>query len=140
MSSMLTFEGADELKKILSEIDQRKDRIIEPAMDKATDIIHQEIKRLAPYDKRGHKSIYGEGHLRDEIPVIKLETGHGIFEREIGWSKGDNSPHFYAKFHEWGTSKMRARPFMSKGFRKKKKEAEEYLIETVARGIENEYK
>ena len=30
----------------------------------------------------------------------------------IGWEKGDISPYFYMKFHEWGTSMHKPKKFM----------------------------
>ncbi|TKI73330.1 HK97-gp10 family putative phage morphogenesis protein [Bacillus mycoides] len=53
-------------------------------------------------------------HAKDEVLVGKVKTRNGIKSISVGWEKDDNSPHFYMKFQNWGTSKMPHPPH--KGF------------------------
>lgn len=53
-------------------------------------------------------------HAKDEVLVGKVKTRNGIKSISVGWDRDDNSPHFYMKFQNWGTSKMPHPPH--KGF------------------------
>lgn len=53
-------------------------------------------------------------HAKDDVLVGKVKTRNGVKSISVGWEKDDNSPHFYMKFQNWGTSKMPHPPH--KGF------------------------
>jgi HK97 gp10 family phage protein len=52
-------------------------------------------------------------HMADNIKVGRIENKGGVKSISVGFQKDDASHFFYAKFQEWGTSKMAAQPFMT---------------------------
>jgi len=69
-----------------------------------------------------------------------LKTGRPAFKGDkvtvlIGIDKGDISEIFYMKMVEWGTSKMPARPFLTKAFERNKAEAYEILKAELRSGL-----
>ncbi len=51
----------------------------------------------------GRKGSRTGQHAGDNIPHTRSRAG-GYYKELIGWEKTDNSPYFYMKFHEFGTS------------------------------------
>lgn len=47
-----------------------------------------------------------------KVSSVKSLAGPGAKAIDVGIQKGDNSKAFYLKFFEWGSSKMKAQPFM----------------------------
>ena len=43
-------------------------------------------------------------HSADAVPITGVRRNKGKLYTLVGWDKGDNSPYFYTKFNEWGTS------------------------------------
>ena len=69
------------------------------------------LKRNTPKSKDVRKSgIKGNrpySHLADNIPVMVRRKLSGYYYMMIGWGTvGRKTPFFYAKYLEWGTSKM----------------------------------
>lgn len=56
-------------------------------------------------------------HAKDAINIGKVVKKGSSYSIEIGWDKADNSPHYYMKFQNWGTSKNPNPPH--KGFAEK---------------------
>ncbi len=52
-----------------------------------------------------------------------------------GIQKGDNSKIFYGKFLEFGTSKIKARPFMGPAYERKKEEAKGIIKDELRREL-----
>lgn len=132
MAVKVKIEGFEEITAAIKNLGSKADAIVDPALEKAIEPIYKEIKSLAPYDSRPNSS---PGHLKDNIPknkIIKNGTNHYI---SVGWEKGDNSDYFYAKFPEWGTSKMVAKPFMQPGYQRKKNEALSVLANEIKKGL-----
>ena len=84
---------------------------------------HRAMKRNVPRSRNhsttgrylGHRFVqYSPAHAADVIPVSNTRTDtDGRSNAEVGWKLSDNSPQFYMKFVEWGTSKMRPREFIN---------------------------
>ena len=53
--------------------------------------------------KSGRKGSRTGQHAADNVPK-KGSTQSGNYGELIGWDRGDTSPFFYMKFHEWGTT------------------------------------
>ncbi|EOO28618.1 HK97 gp10 family phage protein [Bacillus cereus VD133] len=65
-------------------------------------------------------------HGADNANVSTVKTKAGVKYVNVGWLKSDNSPFFYMKFQNWGTSKMPHPPkkgFVEKVVMAKEKEA-----------------
>lgn len=61
--------------------------------------------------KSGRKGSRTGQHAADNVPK-KASTQSGNYGELIGWDRGDVSPFFYMKFHEWGTSIHKPKGFM----------------------------
>lgn len=53
-------------------------------------------------------------HAANEIPVGSVKSTEAETSMEVGWTKSDNSDHFYVKFIEWGTIYEPPREFVDK--------------------------
>lgn len=135
MAVKLDIDGFEEIYAKLKELGASAEGKVNVALEKAIQPIHQEVERTAPYDRKGHRSKRGEGHLKDSVPVNKVEKNGTLHYISVGWKKGDNSPHFYAKFLEWGTSKMKAQPFMQPAYKKRKNKAFETFANEIKKGL-----
>ena len=78
----------------------------------------------------GSKS-HPSGHAADAIPLEKVKVSGTRAEADVGWTKADNSEHFYVKFINWGTVKRPPQEFIYKAGR-----AVEGQIQSIA---ESEY-
>lgn len=65
--------------------------------------------------------------MADNIKISGVKTKEGIKYVEVGPTRGDKSEFIYAKFLEFGMSKMTARPFMGPAA----KESEGEVLETM---------
>ena len=127
MKAELDFSSIDNFQKKLEVMGKKGEKIEGEALLAGARIILDEQYELAP--KRTGKA---SGLLEITYPK-KIK---GILTVKIGIQKSDNSQAFYLKFHEWGTSKMPARPFMRPAFERKKKEALEKTFKVIRRGLD----
>lgn len=126
MSVELDFSDMEKLQKRLDEM-QRKGSILEnKALLAGAEVINKEIVKNAP-ERTGNAKKY--------LKVSKVSKEKGTKVVKVGISKGDNSEAFYLKFHEYGTSKMAATPFMRPAFEKKRKEALETTHRVIKEGL-----
>ena len=61
--------------------------------------------------KSGRKGSRTGQHAADNVPKT-TSTQSGNYGESIGWDRGDTSPFFYMKFHEWGSSMHKPKRFM----------------------------
>lgn len=144
----MEFQGMDELVKALeqcateSEIKNLNQNIV----TQAEPIIKSEMSRNMPKSRNqdlsgrgfGSKS-HPSGHASDAVPIGKVKTSGTSAEADVGWTKADNSEHFYVKFINWGTVKQPPQEFIYKAGRASErqvqsiaeKEYQEYLNKTV---------
>lgn len=126
MSVDLDFSDIEKLQKRLDEMGRKGSILENKALLAGAEVINKEIIRNAP-ERTGHAKKY--------LKVSKVTKEKGIKVVKVGISKGDNSEAFYLKFHEYGTSKMAARPFMRPSFEKKRKEALEVTHKVIKEGL-----
>ena len=88
------------LKKLASI--EKNEVIAEKALRAGAEILREEIERRAPRSK------YKGKHLADHVIVSKIVNG----KIKVGFHKD----FFYARFLEWGTSKMPAQTFVEPAF------------------------
>jgi len=104
--------------------------LIARALRKAGQLIADAIKRLAPFDP---KTI--GNRIPDSVTVaVRDQTATGA-RAVIGPGKKG----FMAIFHEGGTPKMAARPFIAPAFDQNVDKAYEELEEILGDGIEREF-
>lgn len=126
MSVNLEFSDLDKLQKRLDEMGRKGSTLENKALLAGAEVINKEVVKNAP-ERTGHAKKY--------LKVSKVSKEKGIKVVKVGISKGDNSEAFYLKFHEYGTSKMAARPFMRPAFERKRKEALEKTYEVIKEGL-----
>ena len=116
MSIEMEFEGLDELIKIVeslaseAEVDTANKKILKECGELAYQTVKPLIHKSKDNSKSGpqHKGnprLVPPGHARDNVPKPKIKKKKGRSYVIVGWEKTDNSPYFYMKAEEWGTSK-----------------------------------
>lgn len=136
----MEFQGLDELVKALEECatDKEIQNLNKNIVTKAQPIIEREMSSRMPKSKNqelsgrgfGSKS-HPSGHAADAVPIAKVKTSGTRAEADVGWTKSDNSEHFYVKFINWGTVDRPPQEFIYKAGR-----ASEGQIQSIA---EQEY-
>ncbi|HDR7777690.1 MULTISPECIES: HK97-gp10 family putative phage morphogenesis protein [Bacillus cereus group] len=120
--------GFDRLISELEQMGLRGEKIEDRVLAAGGEPIRKAIAERAPRSDSPKKPSKSEPwrtgqHGADHIKVTKARLEDGIKTVKIGIDKADRSPWFYLKFHEWGTSKMPAHPFVEPGFNASKAEA-----------------
>lgn len=136
----MEFQGLDELVKALEKCATEKEiqGLNKSIVEKAQPIIQKEMSGRVPKSEKqelsgrgfGSKS-HPSGHAADAVPVEKVRVSGTRAEADVGWSKSDNSEHFYVKFINWGTVDRPPQEFIYKAGR-----AAEGQIQSIA---EQEY-
>lgn len=126
MSVDLDFSDIDKLQKRLDEMGRKGSILENKALIAGAEIINNEIVNNAPERTGKAKSL---------LKVSKVNKEKGIKVVKVGITKEDNSEAFYLKFHEYGTSKMPARPFMRPAFENRKGEAFEVTHKIIKEGL-----
>lgn len=117
--------GFEDTQKKLDGLGKKGINIANAALEKACQPILEEAKRRAPFRT---------GLTRSSIEIGKAAVMDGIRYRKVGIFKKKGYP-FYAKYLEFGTRKMRARPFLSPAYEQKKKEAYKILKSEIKKGL-----
>lgn len=115
-------DGLDDMLKELERLGKEGEKIEKVALVKAGERIKDAIIREAP-----HRT----GTLKAGIKISGLKRKDGATFIEVYPSE---NPHV-ASFLEFGTTKMAANPFMSRGYESTKDEAEELIIEEIKKGL-----
>ena len=109
-------ESQREIEKLSteSEIKALNKKIVKRAGEIGQQEAKSQIRKKA-YSKNpmksGRKGSRTGQHAADNVPK-KASTQSGNYGELIGWDRGDVSPFFYMKFHEWGTSIHKPKGFM----------------------------
>lgn len=110
MSFEIEFEGLDELIKTVeslaseTKLENTNKKILKECGDLAYETVKPLIHKSNDNSKSGRKGSRPSGHASDNVPAPKFRRKGGIQYIIVGWEKTDNSPYFYMKFEEWGTS------------------------------------
>ncbi|MCU5330627.1 HK97-gp10 family putative phage morphogenesis protein [Bacillus wiedmannii] len=128
MGNGVDFLGFDRLVTELEAMGLRGEKIEDKALAAGGEPIRKAIAERTPRSDSPKKPSKSEPwrtgqHGADHIKVTKAKLEGGIKTVKIGIDKADRSPWFYLKFHEWGTSKMPAEPFIEPGFNSSKEAA-----------------
>ena len=128
----VTLEGTDELIAGLYKLGERIAKAAESrALKEGGEILRQEMHGRAPV---GLKRLAGKrfvetGKLRESITVSRVKSkDDGVRYVEVGPSK---ETAWRAKFIEYGTVKMRAKPFMAPAVEAKRKEVYAKIAEVL---------
>ena len=96
-------EGMENLLAEIERLGREGSRIENRALKEAGEAVKQSIQNETPTRS---------GKLKASISVSRVKTKGGIKQVEVG--PGPDG--YYGKFLEFGTIKMRANPFMSRGY------------------------
>ena len=116
----MEFTGLNETQREIEKLSTESEikALNKKIVKRAGEIGQQEAKsqiRKKAYSKNpmksGRKGSRTGQHAADNVPK-KASTQSGNYGELIGWDRGDVSPFFYMKFHEWGTSIHRPKGFM----------------------------
>lgn len=118
----LRLDGVENLLTELGRLGKEGEKIERIVLVKAGEKVKEAIVKEAP-----HRT----GNLRDNIKVTKLKKVDGAAFVEVYPSKNA----FYAAFLEFGTTKMKADPFMSRGYENSKEDVEELIVEEIKKGL-----
>ena len=111
MSITMEFGGLDDLIRECSEQATQKelDKVNRKALKACANSSKQKLSQRLPRSKNvnqsGRKGSRTFKHSADEVPMSGMRKKGERRYIVVGWDKGDNSPYFYTKFNEWGTSK-----------------------------------
>lgn len=122
----MELDGMDNLIRKIEDMGKAGTRIENKALKKAGELIVEEAKNNVPFRK---------GKLKEGLKVSGVRKKNGNKFVLAGIQKGDNSKIFYGKFLEFGTSKMKARPFMGPAYESKKEEAKEVIKDELRKGL-----
>jgi HK97 gp10 family phage protein len=93
-------------------------------------LVQAEAKQLAPFDT---------GELKSAIKIRAGKTRRGSLAVEVRVGEGDfKGDQYYAAFHEFGTSKMPARPFLRPALDSVGPEARDVAMKAIRDGVERE--
>jgi HK97 gp10 family phage protein len=112
----MKFEGLDELIKECTKLATGKDleKVDREIVKEGSLIGHKEaekrIHKSIDPSKSGRKGSRTGQHGRDNIPITSIKKKNDRVFIVVGWEKSDDSPYFYMKMEEWGTSHRSAHP------------------------------
>ncbi|MDK0737885.1 hypothetical protein P5E70_04435 [Clostridium perfringens] len=107
----IEFEGLDELIKTCeslateNQLENTDKKVLKECGDLAYETVKPLIHKSKDNSKSGRKGSRPNGHASDNIPKPKISKKKGKLQCIVGWEKSDNTPYFYMKMEEWGTSK-----------------------------------
>lgn len=111
----ITFDFS-KLSAKLDQVRQAAEQSTRPAAQAGAQVLYDEVRQRAPVSSKAHstkgkKQTYQPGNLRAAIyqAYMQKESGDKSSKYRISWNKREA---FYARFVEFGTSKMAARPFL----------------------------
>jgi HK97 gp10 family phage protein len=120
-----TVRGIPELKQAIGDYMKANRTATRAALYRAAQVIRDDAKQRAPVLSAPIRNKTGglkrkPGTVKKAIGITQLKPQAGLMRAAVRVrpaspaKKGANSPHdpFYWKFLEWGTRKMRARPFL----------------------------
>lgn len=134
----IELSGMDEMLVRLQRMGGNVREAEEKALIKGAEVIRRAMSDGAPTGtlntqtwqyKAGKK--YAVEHLKDNIVISKIK-GLGV-RRYV--NVGPEKNFFYAKFFEFGTVKMAAKPFMEPAFLTKRREALAVMADVIGEAI-----
>lgn len=118
----LELEGMEDLLAEVERLGQAGSRIENRALKEAGEVVRETIKQEAPVRT---------GTLKKSIEVSGVKTKDGSKHVEVGPDKDG----WYGRFVEFGTVKMKANPFMSRGYETSKEKAMAVIKQELKKGL-----
>lgn len=136
---IIKFEGLDELIKEVekiaseSEIQKANTKILKECGKKAQNTVKPKMPVSDDPMLSGRKGSRTGDHSANNVPLSGVKNKNGYQSIVVGWEKSDNSPYFYVKFTEWGTTKIKPMAYMEKT----KQELTDYFSKVAQEEYEN---
>lgn len=118
----MKLEGMENLLAEIEKLGQAGSKIENRALKEAGDVVKESIVKEVPVRT---------GRLKESITVSNVKTKDGVKRVEVGPDKDG----YYGKFVEFGTVKMKANPFMSRGYETSKEEAISTIEKNLKEGL-----
>lgn len=118
-------EGMDEVLRRLGGLKDKGQRAENAALRRAGDVVQESIQSEAPEQT---------GKLKELIVRTGVRTKDGM-KHVLVEPKPKSERSHIARFLEFGTVKMRANPFMSRGYEKAKGAAQAALADELRKGL-----
>lgn len=115
-------EGMENLLAEVERLGKAGNRIENKALKEAGDAVKTSIQNETPTRT---------GKLKASIEVSRVKTKGGIKQVEVG--PGPDG--YYGKFQEFGTAKIKANPFISRGYEMSKDKASRIIEEEIRKGL-----
>lgn len=126
--------GIPGLEAALRQLGNRVERVLEGAVRQAARVVATEARGRAPVDT---------GTLRRSITAAKLESlavaGSMFVDYGVGVERNKtfrNADGYYARFLEFGTKKMSARPWLRPALDARAQEVQQVIERTIRRAAE----
>lgn len=120
--------GVDEILNKLQQIGTNVGKLENKALKNAAEPVLEDAKATNAFKDKS-------GKLRKGLKITNVKNKEGIKYILVGLDRGDNSETFYGKFIEFGTSKMRARPFLQPAYEKNVQNIKRTIAETLKEGL-----
>ena len=118
----MKLEGMENLLNEIEKLGKTGSRIENKALREAGDVVKEAIQKEAPIRT---------GKLKESITVSRVKNKDGAKHVEVGPDKDV----FYSRFVEFGTVKMKANPFMVRGYETSKGNAMEKIEKSLKEGL-----
>lgn len=141
MGVTMEFEGLTDLIKECEklgtprELEEAERKALKRCGDLAKAEVTGKMARSSDVSKSGRRGSRTFQHSADNVPMKIKKIGGGL-SIVIGWDKGDNSPYFYNKFIEFGTSKMPPQAPFKKVFTRQRQQWTKIFIEEYEKLLE----
>ena len=118
----MKLEGMENLLSEIEKLGKIGSRIENKALREAGDVVKEAIQKETPIRS---------GKLKESINVSRVKNKDGAKRVEVG----PNKDVFYSRFVEFGTVKMKANPFMARGYEVSKENAMETIEKNLKEGL-----
>lgn len=132
----ISFDGFENYRAILKQIEGSEDYIIKPAVYDGAAIVVEEVKKSL-------RNVVGPdstGDLERSMGLTKMQDDFGFIHTKLGFDGYDRNGHpniVKARALESGTSKQPKRPFIRPAVKRVQDRAIKQMDETVNRQIKN---
>ena len=124
----ISLEGVDEIISRLNAMNVNMNKLANDALRAAAVPVLEDAKTTSAFVDR-------TGKLRRMLSMSPVRTKEGMKYILVGVDKGDISEIYYAKFIEWGTSRMSARPFLDPAYQHNKYKVLRIIKEKLKEGL-----
>lgn len=135
-------QGMSELLSKFHTLGLKTNAVQNKALREGAKVLKERISERAPRSSSPKKPSKSEPwrtglHAADHIGISNVLSNDGMKSILVGLTKGDNSPYFYLKFAEWGTSKQKATPFMGPAAAESKAEVFDKMKDVLRSAIKS---